>query len=602
MAGRPTGRALASDGEYVFAVVGANLQAIAISDQASWRLDLAHATALPLRCQQVVVDSETLFVACVETPNTLEVETCPLAGDCSTVTHVFAIDASNQLVTDHWQSVEMDYNPLVDPLAAGDWSIEVQGMAANDDLVVLTTWSYSGLASPEINALVIALDRATLDLRWVLRPGTFPLADADGPFQGEGGSVALQDDKVLVAGSGITAYTSDGAVEWRHAAPEELVAGTSKGLAVSSTWLYFGHDATLSRVNSRTGALDWTAPLPFDVGRDSQAILAGGHIYINAANGNLFVANAADGEVTAILGAGQGEAMADTFAIGDGTLVLLSDAGTLSVYGETPIGIKPRIHVESRFPGVGETVKIDVAQSVPGALSDDLVVDIGWGDGSSTSGPRSSDFTHAYDAAGPVTVQVTLSNSAGQSAARTVELDVGGTPETFLSRAFSPPNQETTFFVLGIAFLLMGSAFGVLRLRRKRGILQRELRAIDTIIAETKDDAPALQAALRERRAHARGLLADGKIEDAHFTVLERYLDDASTRTRVGTMESELPFLPLGLAQALKEMLGDAKITDWEHRHFVDAVAKDSMLTAAQKRRVQRLVDAWFEQDVGVGA
>ncbi|HLE96675.1 MAG TPA: hypothetical protein VI997_04825, partial [Candidatus Thermoplasmatota archaeon] len=147
----------------------------------------------------------------------------------------------------------------------------------------------------------------------------------------------------------------------------------------------------------------------------------------------------------------------------------------------------------------------------------------------------------------------------------------------------------------------IGGAVGLARLERRRGRLKRELAAIEAIVQRTKDDPPAFEAALAERRARANGLLVDGKIDEAQFAVLKGRLEEVAGQVRLSALDERFHFLPYGMVQTLREMLADGKITRWEREHFVSALERDTMLNAEQKEKVRDLIEGWFQRDAGTG-
>lgn len=105
-----------------------------------------------------------------------------------------------------------------------------------------------------------------------------------------------------------------------------------------------------------------------------------------------------------------------------------------------------------------------------------------------------------------------------------------------------------------------------------------------------------------ERKAHCRGLLMDGKLDEAQFAVLESRVSELARDLRVSALDDRFDFLPYGLVKSLRDMLADGRVSAWERKHVVRALDEDDVLTKAQKKKVRDLVDGWFRRDAGTSA
>ncbi|MDX1611210.1 MAG: hypothetical protein R3185_02490, partial [Candidatus Thermoplasmatota archaeon] len=81
------------------------------------------------------------------------------------------------------------------------------------------------------------------------------------------------------------------------------------------------------------------------------------------------------------------------------------------------------------------------------------------------------------------------------------------------------------------------------------------------------------------------------------YVVLERHIDEHAQGVRVGLIEEELPFLPVGMARALQSMLSDGRISAWERERFLDGLDQEARLSGEEKATVRALVEAWFSRD-----
>ena len=157
--------------------------------------------------------------------------------------------------------------------------------------------------------------------------------------------------------------------------------------------------------------------------------------------------------------------------------------------------------------------------------------------------------------------------------------------------------------MLGLALTGAVALAGLLRARRKRGILARELAAVERAVelagSGARGGAHAVERALDERRTRARGLLADGALDEAQFGVIERRIEEHLRRSRLGAIEDELGFLPMSVGKILRGFLADGVIESWERDTVFRALDQETHLTPEQKERARRLVDEWARSDAG---
>ncbi|HLE96526.1 MAG TPA: PQQ-binding-like beta-propeller repeat protein [Candidatus Thermoplasmatota archaeon] len=290
------------------------------------------------------------------------------------------------------------------------------------------------------------------------------------------------------------------------------------------------------------------------------------------------------------------------YALGDGTLVAVTRSGNLTVLGASAASIRVAATVSDVHPAPGEPTRVDLADTGPGALGPATSFLADWGDGTVSEWQESPVLAHAYAEPGDVTARLQARNDAGQTASEFVTFHVGAEPPNLVSVAFSPENQERTFFLLGLALTGAGALFGVTRVGAKRRRLARELAAIDKVHAATRHDPPACDKALAERKAHARGLLVDAKIDEAQFALLERRIDELARDLRLAALDERFQFLPLGMVRQLHEMLADGRVTEWEREHFETALERERTMSDEQKANVRALVEEWFARDAGDGA
>ncbi|MDX1611034.1 MAG: PKD domain-containing protein, partial [Candidatus Thermoplasmatota archaeon] len=406
-------------------------------------------------------------------------------------------------------------------------------------------------------------------------------------------SFAPQAYTLGVAGSGPLAAGTQATdlviVDPRSANPtvHPLVPERTAGLerrAAPAWWgdhLVVGLWDVLADYDSDTGEIRWTLPNPSGWGIGSLVIVPPNDLYAVAAKATtgeraLFRVDLLSGVLEQQLplpgtppggrstGCGSDAELWDArvLVLQDGHLVVAARDGELLLLGPAPETRRPGLAVPDAYPAPGQALMVQ--PRAPDGVDAPLVVS--WGDGAITEVSPGDAPTHSYADPGTYTIRATAVYPDNTTATSQATVHVGGTPPRDLNAiqtAFAKENQDLTFGVLGIAVAVAGGLIAVGRRRRSRGILQRELDAVDRAVALAGEEPAQQEAVLQERRAHAKGLLVDGRLEDAQYVVLERHIDEHAQGLRVGLIEEELAFLPVGMARALQSMLSDGRISAW---------------------------------------
>ncbi len=289
-----------------------------------------------------------------------------------------------------------------------------------------------------------------------------------------------------------------------------------------------------------------------------------------------------------------------TMGLGEGLWAVMSWKGELTIVGRTEASIQPSLSLSNLYPALEEPVRVDLSGTSPGLQGGQMAYAAVWGDGSRTDWQASPVLNQTYYEPGEHEALFMVRNEHGQYATQSVIFDVGGSQPNLVETAFARENQDLTFGVLGILVALIGGLIALGRRRRRRTILQRELDAINAAYDRTHHDAALCEAALNERRAHIGGLLLDGKLDEPQVALLERRIDDLGQQLRLGVLDDRFQFLPHGMVLALRDMLGDGRISAWEREHVLQAIDEDDVLTSEQKGKVRSLVDGWYERDGGM--
>ncbi|HVM44582.1 MAG TPA: hypothetical protein VM582_01505, partial [Candidatus Thermoplasmatota archaeon] len=182
------------------------------------------------------------------------------------------------------------------------------------------------------------------------------------------------------------------------------------------------------------------------------------------------------------------------------SLLAWSDLGPAALLAAAPDAAKPQVRLSSAYPGVEEPLTL----TVEGAAAEIVVA---WGDGAIETVAPGGTLAHQYAERRPYTIRATAMMADGTTATREVVVQVGTTPPQHLSaiqRAFSPENQELTFFLLGLAVTGGGVLFATLLRRQRHARLSDEERRLRAVIDDSLLNPTSGLAALERHRAHLR--------------------------------------------------------------------------------------------------
>ncbi|HVM44370.1 MAG TPA: PQQ-binding-like beta-propeller repeat protein [Candidatus Thermoplasmatota archaeon] len=467
---------------------------------------------------------------------------------------------------------------------------------------------------------VWALDVATGTYRWNVRSATDalsaiePLVEAD--TEGVSSRLAQWEPAVPTGTSDITLVkfsgllralsTRDGTERWNIALTGGSELGERNGgnaVGYLGTSIIATSFASVYRIDGDTRTIRWVTSFPgpdedFELFRG--LVAAGGHIYVRSWNRVVTVLDAEDGSVVwRYRDDAPRNSVRAGLAVGEGVAVFAPLEGNITVVGRTGASLALDVRAATLYPRVGSRFEVDLSGSAAGAFGAATEFRAEWGDGRVTEWQDSPLLTHVYDDAGPRTAVFHARNAAGQTASRAIALEVGGAPVTFLEDAFSAENQERTFFALGLLVTLAGALFAAWRVRRRRTLLARELVAIDTVYARTKEMPATCEAALAAARARAHTLLVHGRLDEAQVATLLRHADELAARLRVGFIEERFGFLSVHLARRLRAILEDGRVSPFERGQFLDAVEREAALTREQKGEVRQAVEERATRDVG---
>lgn len=280
-------------------------------------------------------------------------------------------------------------------------------------------------------------------------------------------------------------------------------------------------------------------------------------------------------------------------ALADGLIVMATDSRTVIVFGRTSASIVPTATVDDAYPGAGETVQVDMSSTRPGLHAPDLEFRADWGDGNVGDWQASPVLTHTYTGEGTFAANFTARNSAGQQSVESTTFFVGGTPpvkENLLSWAFDAERQEYTLFGLGGALTGAIALFGIIVAKRRRSLLQQELKAVDA--ARGSADADQLLDAAQTR---ATIYYRERRLDEAQFAVLREHIDQARNAARLGSLDAIASHLPHGVVLALRQILSDGRVNAWEERHVLTLLPPDTPQHVAAQ--VREALARWRQHD-----
>lgn len=420
---------------------------------------------------------------------------------------------------------------------------------------------------------VNALNRATGDPVWTAGAGDADAVQVRGPT-----TIGLQGD-TLVATSTQTVYRFDartGEMVWQQRLETaDLIHGTEP-MAVSDEVAY----------------VPWYQPSP----DDAEIPIAFGIDARSLDTGELMWRWGDGPDV------GPTDRMPSEPGFGKGFMVWGAPDGAVHVIGKTAASPEPVAEVSTRYPEPGDAVTVELSASQAGALGPVTAYGADWGDGSPLDEQIDPVLSHTFEEPGDVTARFVVVNDADQEASTFVTFQVGEPEPNWISQRFAPENQDLTFGVLGLLVAFTGGAIGVGRRYRKRSLLQDELEAMEHGVEELQDRPSECEAFLDTRKARARSLAIDGKLEEQQVTVLESRAEELRGSLRLEALQEEFAFLPHGLVTKARQMVTDGDVSALEREAFLAALEEDEMLTEAQRATVRERIERWYARDGGGGA
>lgn len=281
---------------------------------------------------------------------------------------------------------------------------------------------------------------------------------------------------------------------------------------------------------------------------------------------------------------------------GDGRVLLWDVGGFVALLGRAPESAKPKVHLDNTYPAPGETV----ALTTPAG---DANYSVAWGDAPSEFGGPGQTLTHRYGTGGARSLRLTAIYPDGRTATSTTVVRVGETPPAppprlnAAQRALAPENQNITFGVLGLVLTIMGALVALLARRRRRSLLEEELRRIEAIRASAGRDTLAAVAELEVYRDRVLGMLAAGRLDDAQFSVIELRVSRLLQTLRLRLLGPFAGRVSPEYRHLLEAALEDGRVTREEGATLVAGLDAEAALSPDERSRLASLIRVWQSDD-----
>ncbi len=284
--------------------------------------------------------------------------------------------------------------------------------------------------------------------------------------------------------------------------------------------------------------------------------------------------------------------------VSDGVIGVVQLDGLITILGELPASPRVSAHPATVYPRDGDRFHVNLVLEKAG-LGAPTAFGADWGTGEGIEWQESPRFEHRYSIEQDFAARFYVRNAFNQTASVPLEFFVGQHDPaiTAWNHPFDPEYENRTYFFLGLIATALVAAFGFYRTGRKRRLFHAELKRLDDGYKSLEGDARACDAMLGEAKSRARALFLEKKLEEAHASFLERRVDELRKGLRLGTVEDKLSFLPHGMVVSLQRLLADARVDEWERKHFIEALEKEKDLSSAQRATARKVIDDWFARD-----
>jgi hypothetical protein len=284
---------------------------------------------------------------------------------------------------------------------------------------------------------------------------------------------------------------------------------------------------------------------------------------------------------------------ASLLPLADGRLLVADRDGNIAVLGQAPPSMAPRAALSDAYPAPGRTVTLRLQPGEAGPPEQYLV---SWGEGPPDEVSPGNAVSHRYQKADIYRLRVTSVYADGRTATTEEFVHVGGTPPVELNalqQAFAPDNQNLTFGALGLALTGIAALVAVLVRRRKKTRLGAELRALERIRERSGTDALGAVHQLEAFRQRVLLDVAEGRLDDAQFSVLELRVARLLQALRLRLLGPFAGRVSDEYRHLLEAALEDGQVTAQEAAQLRLGLARERGLTKPERERLAGLIGLW---------
>jgi hypothetical protein len=156
-------------------------------------------------------------------------------------------------------------------------------------------------------------------------------------------------------------------------------------------------------------------------------------------------------------------------------------------------------------------------------------------------------------------------------------------------------NPEVLVGIIGLVALGCGSAYGVLRKRKKHGRFSELLTLLDEIYSSYKLNPKRCETELEKLKSTINDDLKKSVIDENNYSILKGRIDEIIMEIRSETMHSQVKELPKELELKIKDMLIDGEITRPEYDKLLPII-KGSDMASDDKEKTQKIIESWMKE------
>lgn len=166
--------------------------------------------------------------------------------------------------------------------------------------------------------------------------------------------------------------------------------------------------------------------------------------------------------------------------------------------------------------------------------------------------------------------------------------DSGGSGFQLPSRWSDP---EVVVGLIALIAVAGGSAYGVLRRRKKQSRFSELLTDLDEVYGSFKLNPKRCESELEKIKATINEDLKSGVIDENNYTILKNRIDEILAEIRSEAIRSSVSELPKDIELKIKDMLIDGEITRAEYDKILPVI-KGSDMTSDDKDKIKNMMES----------